>query len=175
MKLFYFLLVLTLTYSSTLNAKVIKDLKCFTPDHLTTSFSLHKVKSGDFELTLNHHNGVEFAPIHKGIITSYDIKHLVNKSEVFKGLGANYKIIFKSGECNFRENYLSCSSNKKMKVNDLNVKSFSFSLVKESVETVFSKYDSWLAHIDVARKGDNFVYNSVTRYALGHCFFSEND
>ena len=72
-------------------------LVCATP-HLTTTYVLLQ-NSDHFELQLVQHNGVRFMPIHNGMVTSYDLDHLKELSQLFKKIGERLSIRFGHDQC----------------------------------------------------------------------------
>lgn len=64
----------------------------------TTSF-LASTKGEEVRLTVIHHNGVKYMPIHKGIVVPADFPLLQKKAEVMQKLGERFEMVFEKKHC----------------------------------------------------------------------------
>ena len=74
----------------------------------TTSFLLKQEKDKTV-LTVIHHNGTKFMPIHEGIVVPNDLKYLQEKSEILTKMGDRIEFTFPVANCRkTTEGVISC-------------------------------------------------------------------
>ncbi len=168
--IFLLMTIFTISINISVNAKEV-GVTCWTKSFPTTSVNLFKNSNNKFQLNVTHHNGVKFAPIHKGVITSHDLKHLKKKSEVFTSLGDRYSVQFEFNNCEQKDGYLSCYTRDQDNLNNKGLRNYSFRLYRETVLSNGYEFNHWSAHFDVMINGDNLVYNSVMQYQQDDCHF----
>ncbi|HRO66489.1 MAG TPA: hypothetical protein PL182_02885 [Pseudobdellovibrionaceae bacterium] len=83
-----------LTGSETLS----QGMMCSTNPYPTTIYRI--MPSGDDMIVDWYHaNGVEFMPIHEGVIVPYSLPILTKRAELLKALGVSQRFTFKASEC----------------------------------------------------------------------------
>lgn len=96
--------------------------QCYT-EPLTTSFVAEDLGE-EYQLTVLHHNGVKYMPIHSGIITPSDLTYLKAQGEVLTKLGDRFTLKFKKENCkNYGEWRFSCFTRETTKIGSLEVQS----------------------------------------------------
>lgn len=88
----------------------------------TTSLGLSILQEGGYEVYYVHHFGAEFAPIHLGVLTGYDIEQLQILKDHALAMGQIVSVQFTTEECNVgNRNQLSCRSDRVLQIGDLTV------------------------------------------------------
>lgn len=96
--------------------------QCYT-EPLTTSFVAEDLGE-EYQLTVLHHNGVKYMPIHSGIITPNDLAYLKAQGEVLTKLGDRFSLKFKKKNCKtYGEWRFSCFTREQVKIGNLEVQS----------------------------------------------------
>lgn len=94
---------------------------CATP-HLTTSYALIE-HADQYELQVMHHQGVEFIPIHAGLITAADLKVLAQTATLFQKMGSRYVLFLKKEECILADQEWTCIRRGPQRIGTLDVQS----------------------------------------------------
>ncbi len=90
---------------------VAVNFRCVTSSP-TTSFVV-ETKEAKVLLTVVHHNGVPYMPIHRGIIVPADLPLLARKAEVMQKAGDRFEIEFERRNCqNYGKDLYSCGQGK---------------------------------------------------------------
>ncbi len=119
------LTILGLSFLLMSSAFAMPDFQCITGVPTTSAIVQ---KDGDkvwFEFI--HHNGVNFAPIHAGIITGYDLPFISEKGQLLAKMGNSIRVPFELLNCKVHEegNY-HCFNNKPLTIGTLDVSSYGF-------------------------------------------------
>ncbi|MBY0386296.1 hypothetical protein K2X05_14155 [bacterium] len=165
--MFLLMMICELLLSISFAADFRTRFSCAT-DHLTTSFALIENKDS-FELQVMHHNGVDFIPIHLGLITAYDLTYLKEVGDLFKKMGAHYTIQFKKENCTNSNNEWSCSKNEVQTIGTLDVKSLFFSLSKSLLISSIGQTEYRNANVSIV-VGSN-SYTIPMQYSAENCVF----
>ncbi len=91
------LLPLTLASAFAEEENAAVDFRCVTSTP-TTSF-IAKTTGDEVRLTVIHHNGVKYMPIHQGIVVPADFPLLQKKAEVMQKLGDRIELVFEKKHC----------------------------------------------------------------------------
>lgn len=137
-------------------------------DHPTTSYTFIENKDS-FELQVVHHNGVQFMPIHQGLITPYDLTLLKEKATLFQKMGSRYVVFFKKEDCTNINNEWSCSKKEPLTVGSLDIKSLFFSLSKLLLINNNGQFEYKEAKISIVI-GNN-GYTLPMQYSNENCIF----
>jgi hypothetical protein len=108
-------------------------LSCAT-DHPTTSYALIETKD-HFELQILHHNGVQYMPIHQGLITIADLQTFQKDAELFVQMGVAFSVNFLKTECQETGEDWACVKKQPTQLGKLAVKSMSFAISDKQVIT----------------------------------------
>ena len=109
--------------------------QCYT-EPLTTTFVAEDLGE-DYQLTVLHHNGVKYMPIHSGIITPNDLPYLKSQGEVLTKLGDRFTLKFKKENCKtYGEWRFSCFTREVSKIGNLEVQSAHLS-TSTNVQQIF--------------------------------------
>lgn len=167
-------LIIIFLFSFNLNAElaVKSKIQCLTGAMLTTSYSLLESNSGDFELHAIHHNGVKYAPIHSGTITSSDFNYLKKKSKVIINMGESFIVKFNKNECQFKPEHTICHTNRSITVGKESLSSFGFSLFKETLNNPYGEFSNWNFRTYMNSKKNPVVYHQTMDYQPNDCIFN---
>lgn len=87
------------------------DFRCVTSNP-TTSF-IARTTGEEVRLTIIHHNGVKYMPIHQGIVVPADFPLLQKKAEVMQKLGDRVEMVFEKKNCKkYGDTLFSCGQGK---------------------------------------------------------------
>lgn len=147
---------------------VAVDFRCVTSPP-TTSF-VAKTEGESVKLTIVHHNGVEYMPIHKGIIVPSDIPLLQKKAEVMQKLGERVEMVFEKKNCKkYGPGLFSCGLGK---VNtEKGTSAVSASLLTKTANEKL--YDMEFAEniVSAGFKVDNYYYSIDNAFYFDDCSF----
>lgn len=108
----------------------------------TTSF-LGEAKGTNFELTVIHHNGTPYMPIHRGIVVPNDFRYLKEKADALTRMGDRQVFQFPLERCRlFAPTRFSCSGNQKQNFGGIEMEAMHFlttRIVEESYEYTFER------------------------------------
>lgn len=93
----------------------------------TTSYQLMETEQG-YELTVLHHNGTKYLPLHSGTITPNDLPKLIQRAEELQKMGRLSKILFKKEECSVKEGIWNCFGQSPAKLGELETQKVSFQM-----------------------------------------------
>lgn len=158
---------LSMVFSSLSIAAPVSRLVCAT-SHLTTSYSLVELE-GHFELQVAHHNGVEFMPIHEGLITIHDLSLLQEWAEVYKKMGPRFTLILDKSDCHLKDKEWSCFHNQSTQIGHLWVNNLSFKITPKRVMT--SKMDQKIHRVLFSFQMDQNIYDLPMEYQESDCLF----
>lgn len=101
------------------------ELKCM-QKFPTTTF-LAKTEGNEVVLTVIHHNGTQYMPIHEGIIVPGDLNYMSEKAQLIMKMGDRQEFRFPLNKCKvYKNNIFSCSSGNTKKFQDIEVTATSF-------------------------------------------------
>ena len=90
---------------------VAVNFRCITS--MPTTSYLASTKGEEVRLTVIHHNGVKYMPIHRGIVVPADFPLLQNKAEVMQKLGDRFEMVFEKKNCRtYGKKLFGCSQGK---------------------------------------------------------------
>lgn len=140
------------------------------PELPTTSVS---VETFDEKVVLRmlHHNGLQFAPIHSGVITLNDLPFIEKKGGLFMKMGSYITLEFELTRCKkHQEGNYSCYNSNPILIGDLSVKSFGFQTYKSTSELYGMKFETLLFRLNVTVANRNL--SSTMEYNLpSDCLF----
>lgn len=122
-------------------------LSCAT-DHPTTSYALIESKDS-IELQILHHNGVQYMPIHQGLITIADLQTFQKDAELFSQMGTGFSVHFLKSECKVTSEDWSCLKKQPVQLGKLQAKSIHFSIYDKQVITKKSTANYKVAQINI--------------------------
>jgi hypothetical protein len=135
---------------------------------LTTSTSLIENPS-DFELQLQHHNGLDFMPVHEGLITPRDLPEIARQGRVLEKLGARFVILFNKENCSRNETGWTCSKQGPVQVGDLKVKDLWLRLSPRQIKTPFLNDHGHSLRLSFVFENEGFTL--PMEYPEGACVF----
>ena len=92
----------------------------------TTTF-LAKTEGSEVILTVIHHNGTKYMPIHEGIIVPGDLNYMAEKAQMMMKMGDRQEFRFPLNKCKvYKDNVLSCINGETKKFQDIEVTAMSF-------------------------------------------------
>lgn len=96
-KIFYWVAVAALGFTGSVASAHEMNLACVT-EFPTTSFVFSE-DAGYVDVRVISHNGVNFTPIWKGLITPHDIPIIAQQAETMKKLGSDFTLRFSLKNC----------------------------------------------------------------------------
>ena len=93
------LMLFSLIFSSSSMAMTAKQL-CMT-EFPTTSMMVFPTANDNLNLRIFHHNGVDYLPLHLGIITPNDLTLMAKKAQILKDLGTEIDLFMSAKNCQF--------------------------------------------------------------------------
>lgn len=138
----------------------------------TTSFYLRT--EGEFAiLKIVHHNGVEFMPIHEGIIVPHDLTYLKEKAALLTPMGEQVEYKFPLKKCEiYGPGLISCSGGDRQTFNGVEIESLMFYTSKLHEETLGISIDSWKATVDLHAIDHGPVMEVSMNYTPEECQFN---
>lgn len=101
----------------------------------TTSMLFSPSDNGQYRLRVTHHNGVKYAPIHKGLVTFNDLSYIERKGKLIQQMGAEYVIDFQAEDCSLVDqklNEIVCYKRTPTTLGELTVQTLSFRNYQET-------------------------------------------
>lgn len=140
--------------------------QCFT-EPLSTSFVADDVGE-NLNLTVFHHNGVQYMPIHSGIITPSDLGYLKSQGEVLTKLGSDFTVSFNKKNCkSYGEWKNSCFTNEKFEVGGLTVDSAHLTTSTSTHEIFDYVFEEIEIHLSLRIEGKS--HSIPMKYAKSQC------
>ena len=128
------------TSKSEVKAEANFDFRCVN-QMPTTSFLLNE-KNGKMVLTMIHHNGVKFMPIHYGVIVPNDLPYLREKTSILTQMSDRVEFEFPKENCRkVEDEVLSCSSGSTLKFGGYEMEALRIATSKVTETTTLSKYE----------------------------------
>ncbi|MBX3040378.1 MAG: hypothetical protein KF789_06675 [Bdellovibrionaceae bacterium] len=144
---------------------------CSTNPYATTIYRIMPV-ANEMVVDWYHANGVEFMPIHEGIIVPYSLPILAKRAELLKALGVGQRFAFKTTDCKeYGPKVIHCADYKRapQDINGHKVRALStYTSLEQSTSFAgsYSMYATTL-HLEVDGQG-MFV---TMKYEDRDCFF----
>jgi hypothetical protein len=137
----------------------------------TTTFLLEE-DGADMRLTLVHHNGVDFMPIHQGIIVPHDLGFLAGKAKVLTRLGDRTEFRFPRARCStFGAGLISCSGGERKNIGGLDVEALNL-VTSVSTRKVFDeKVEYYGVNLSLNVMGNPPVSEISMEYTTDECKF----
>ncbi|MNK06314.1 hypothetical protein D3C87_242090 [compost metagenome] len=153
-----------------LNAKAasgMMDLVCMT-EVPTTTFLIQEVGS-KVVVELFHHNGVKYAPIFDGVITSNDIGTISSYGQLLNDLGEHQRFEFPRDKCKKEEDMmLSCMGDTPIQnINGHKVEAWAFSTLQQMEKSTYGKYNYTKLTLNMQVDGKDV--RVPMRYYEGEC------
>lgn len=121
----------------------------------TTSYQLVEVEEG-YRLTVLHHNGTKYLPLHSGVITPNDLPLLIKRAETMKKMGKLSNVLFKNEECSKKGVIWNCFSRRSAKLGELEVESVSFQMGHFKKDYEGYKWETYLTSLSFKAGQENF-------------------
>lgn len=111
-------------------------LSCVT-EMPTTSYVISD--EGDhYNLHIYHHNGVDFIPVHKGMVVPREIPNLAKRAQTLMTMGVRPVVRFEKSECENKGVLWRCFTNQPKRLGELEAKTVYFAMGK-----LHSNYDGY--------------------------------
>lgn len=148
------------------------DFKCET-NPKTTSFTLET--SGDeMVLTTKHFNGVDFMPVHEGIITPHDLTYLTDVSTMLKHMGTQNQFRFPKSKCkSYGDFVMSCFGGETKVLDGIKMQALSLNTAKVTTQVFSDKVESIKVVLDVNIEGFVPVQELTMEYSPSDCVFAK--
>jgi hypothetical protein len=141
------LLICSIGAFSFAESSKLKNLTCAT-NFPTTSFVVERDKD-DVKVTVINHNGVEHAPIYKGLTTPYTLAFINKAKENLEKMGDRLTASFKISDCSeFTENHLTCFNKKITKIGNLEVKDLYVNIYKNITSNPYGTFHETYASFE---------------------------
>lgn len=126
----------------------LKSVSCSTSP-LSTSFYFEVVDANKAKLYISHHNGLEYAPLHSGLITAAGLSRLQKRYDQVKLMGTPVVVEFDLSACRFEDNKdMACFHKDPAKIGDLDVKDYYFSLHQETNLSRYGEFGLYSLRFD---------------------------
>ena len=134
------LLTLAFLFISSAHASMV-NLTCVT--EWPTTSTLLRIINKEAVVTVYHHNGHQFMPLHMGIVTPNDIDNLSKKAESFAKLGDRYEFRWDLSDCEKKGELFQCTNGKPATINGVLVKPFSIYTMKNQIDSMVGKFSNY--------------------------------
>lgn len=106
----------------------------------STSVSLSQL-GDEFLLKIVHHNGVNFAPSFRGMVTGHNLPKVMELTDSIKSLGDAYEFSFKKENCKIiSRQIISCNYGSEKMINGKLVRAFAFDTQLSTSESYVGSY-----------------------------------
>lgn len=103
-------------------------LSCVT--ELPTTSYLISDEGDHYNLHIYHHNGVDFMPVHKGMVVPKEIPNLAKRAQTLMTMGVRPVVRFEKKECEQNGILWRCFTNKPKRLGELDTESVYFAMGK---------------------------------------------
>lgn len=135
----------------------------------TTSF-VADTTGEEVKLTIVHHNGTQYMPIHQGIVVPADFPLLQKKSEVMQKLGERVEMVFEKKNCKkYGDKLYSCGQGKVLGQTSATNASL---LTKVSVDKLYD-IEFTKNQISAGFKVDGYYYSIDNDFYFEDCGFTQ--
>lgn len=140
----------------------------------TTSFYAKPIKNEDgdelVEFKVQHHFGVDNAPMFQGVVTGHDFPYLQQRLEVIKKLGNTFTVKFKKVNClKSGDELFSCGSGSDSEINGVPVTGFGFTT--RVIDTKVYEYKFKSNQVTFSFTYDGMSYDIPMQYGPDECNF----
>ena len=119
----------------------------------TTSYILEVAKS-KVTLDVIHHNGIEHAPVFRGIITPNYEKTLRQSREYMTKMGTQFQVEFDIKNCsNLTREQITCYEPKPTKIGSLEVQNYYFTAYKNTNKNIYGEFKDVQVELQYRVKG----------------------
>ncbi len=109
----------------------------------TTSFVLKLAEQDRFTVTMIHHNGFQFSPVHFGIVVPHDQKLIQEKSTILSSIPDRSEFTFQTSKCRSSDDgRLECRSGQHAQFGSYKMSPLSFSISKITEQNLTSSYET---------------------------------
>jgi hypothetical protein len=137
----------------------------------TTSFILEE-QGAEMVLTMIHHNGVDFMPIHQGIIVPHDLGFLAEKAKILTRLGSRNEFRFPRSRCtSYGAGLLSCSRGERKNIGGLDVEALNIMTSVNTRKVFDEKIEYYGVNLSLNVAGNPPVSELSMEYATDECKF----
>lgn len=146
-------------------------LECFTKPAPTTSFFLYPNAGSDqFDLTVIHHNGLKYAPIHRGIVTLNDLNSILQKGETLALTGEQFHLSFERENCRvISDQEIVCHHSKPTQIGELDVRGYTLHTYTQQSQLLGQSLKENIVTLSLGVK--NTSYDIVMNYSSSDCLF----
>lgn len=164
------LLLALALFSPTAFAQGPFSLLCST-DMPTTAFEL-SLQGDQYLLKVRHINGVDYMPIHEGVIVPHDFPYLESKAKMLEKLGDYTEFHFPAAKCKtYGKGQLSCGDGETKKFGDVEMQALSFSTSKVHESTMGLELDSYKVTLSIWSPNYTPVMDMTMIYGDTNCRF----
>lgn len=157
-------LLIGATATASANFKCATSLK-------TTSF-VFETHEGETLLTTHHANGVDFMPIHDGLIVPRDLPYLHSASTALKHMGAKNEFRFPADKCKkYGEGLIGCSGGEAKTLGGKRMQALNLVTKRITTEMYDMKVQSIKVTLNVNIEGFEPVQEITMEYAPEDCHF----
>lgn len=135
----YFVFLLSYLFVQAQPSPQVKSLECIT-QMPTTSFLFYVLDDKKAKLTVVHHNGIEYAPLHNGVTTGYIIGILQDRLKYVTKMGEHFEVEFDLKNCHLEKGNIACSHPGKAKIGELSVDDYYFGSYDQTNKTAFGEF-----------------------------------
>jgi hypothetical protein len=166
------LLLLALSPAFAEEAPLPKDFSFRCVSTMPTTSFLGEVKGENLELTVIHHNGTGYMPIHRGIVVPNDFPYLKEKAEALTKMGERQLFKFPLEKCKlYAPTRFSCASGDKQEFGGVPMEALYFHTTKITEESFDWKFERTKAELNMLISGLP-VQEVPMEYYDGECKFS---
>lgn len=133
------------------------ELQCHTAP-LTTSLSIVS-KNGEATVNMFHFNGIQYMPIHEGLVTIADIDYLQEQAKVMKQMPTEMVFKTTSDQCEWFSGFKGkCFSRDDQKLGTLNTDGFHLMIMEEETRILdYSPFRSILTRMSLRIDGKQYT------------------
>lgn len=139
--------------------------------HPTTSFFLEE-NGEHLVLKMLHHNGVEYMPIHEGVIVPNDLPYLEHKAQLLTRLGSQVEFRFPKAKCqSYGEGLIACRAGERKNIGGLDVEALHLLTEKNTRHAFDMKIEYRRVELSLHVAGDPPVKEISMNYEPNECKF----
>lgn len=137
-------------------------------DPLSTSYSLIENENG-FELQFVHHNGIEFLPVHEGLITAADLQEIGRKAKILAKTGARGSIFFAKSDCTINGHEWTCTLAGQSRIGNLDVQDMQLAIRERRLVTRLGDWPGFALDLSFSVDGEGLRIPMI--YDASDCVF----
>jgi hypothetical protein len=162
------LLALALVSPISFAAEQAFSLQCST-DEPTTAFGL-TLDGDQYLLRVRHFNGVEFMPIHEGVIVPHDLPLLRDEAQMLEKMGDYAEFHFPRANCKvYGKGQLSCGDGEKKKFGDTTMQAVGFDTTTVHESAFGQEFDSYKITLSIWVQDFVPVIDMTMNYSSRNC------